>query len=167
VFAAVAGESAGPAGTGLGSWNPGWGDAFLLAAVAGESVFLLARKWLPPGLPPLALARHVTLAGFALVLPPALCQLSGVDFGAVGLSAWAALIVLGLAVTVGGYVLWFRGIARVPASHAAAITGILPVSSTLACWALFGTSPALPQAMGCAAVAAGIWLATGRRRGEG
>ncbi len=150
------------------AWNPGWGDAFLLAAVAGESVFLLARKWLPAGIAPLALARHVTLAGTALVLVPALFQLPGLRLAEVPLSAWAAVAVLGLAVTVGGYVLWFRGITRVPPSHAAAVTGILPVSSTLACWALFGTTPALPQAFGCMAVAGGIWLVTGAgTRGEG
>ena len=169
----LAGEGAWAAGGGLtgpalSAWAPGWGDAFLLAAVAGESVFLLARKWLPPGLPPLALARHVTLAGVVLVLPPAAFQLPGVQWGAVAPSAWAAVAALGLAVTVGGYVLWFRGVTRVPALHAAALTAILPVSSTLACWALFGTAPAWPQALGCAAVATGIWLVTGRKgRREG
>ena len=153
------------------AWNPGWGDAFLLAAVAGESVFLLARKWLPPGIAPLALARYVTLAGTALVLVPAVIQMPSLHLAQVPLSAWAAVAVLGLAVTVGGYVLWFRGVASVPALHAAAVTGILPVSSTLACWALFDAAPALPQTFGCVAVAGGIWLVTGGvtrgRQGEG
>ena len=50
-------------------WAPGLGDALLAAAVAGEAVFLLALKMLPPGLSAMDAARRVTWIGFALVLP--------------------------------------------------------------------------------------------------
>lgn len=136
-----------------------WGDLLLAAAVAGEAVFLLALKWLPRELPPMDAARRVTWTGFAMVLPLGAVQGAGADWSGAGLAAWGAVAALGLLVTAGGYVLWFRGVARASAGGAAAVTGLLPVSAVLSSWALLGCAPTPGQGLGCLAVGAGIWLA--------
>lgn len=142
-----------------GGWTPGVGDLLLCAAVAGESVFLLALKWLPEWLSPLDAARRITWLGLVPTLPLAVWQGAGFDWSGVGFSAWAAVAALGVLVTAGGYVLWFRGVARASASQAAAVTGLLPVSAVLSSWLLLGAAPTACQALGCLAVGAGIWLA--------
>jgi drug/metabolite transporter (DMT)-like permease len=157
----VAGVLAARGGAG-GGWTPGLGDLLLLAAVAGESVFLLALKWLPGWLTPLDAARRITWIGLALTLPLAVWQGAGIDWSGVGISVWAAVAALGVLVTAGGYVLWFRGVARASASQAAAVTGLLPVSAVLSSWLLLGDAPTAGQALGCLAVGAGIWLASAR-----
>jgi drug/metabolite transporter (DMT)-like permease len=150
------------------AWNPGAGDLLLLAAVCGEAVFLLALRWLPKWLSPLGAARRVTWIGLAMTVPLALVQWAwGTDAGpgsagtAImgGIGAWLAVAALGVLVTAGGYVLWFRGVGSVRAGQAAAITGLMPVSAVLSSWLLLGAAPTPGQALGCAAVGAGIWLA--------
>lgn len=150
-----------------GSWVPGAGDAYLAAAVAGESVFLLALKWLPGGLKPLEAARRITWLGLGMTVP--LAALQGADAAWLGapLSCWLAVGALGVLVTAGGYVLWFRGVSRATAGQAAAVTGLLPVSAVLASWALLGQPPTLGQVGGCLAVGAGIWLASGKALPQG
>lgn len=145
------------------AWTPGIGDALLLAAVCGEAVFLLALRWLPTWLTPMGAARRVTWIGFALALPAALIQGAEAGLGTASVGAWLAVGALGVLVTAGGYVLWFRGVGSVRASQAAAITGLMPVSAVLASWALLGVSPTSGQGLGCLAVGAGIWLAAGKR----
>lgn len=143
-------------------WRPGAADLLLLAAVAGESLFLLALKWLPRELSPLDAARRVTGLGVAWVLPLALWQARGFDAARVGLAAWLAVAALGVLVTAGGYVLWFRGVAEARPSQAAAVTGLLPVSAVFSAWALTAHAPGAWQLAGCLAVAAGIRLASPR-----
>ncbi|WP_243357903.1 DMT family transporter [Fundidesulfovibrio terrae] len=157
----VAGVLAARGVTGL-AWSPGPSDALLLAAVCGEAVFLLALRWLPDWLSPLGAARRVTWIGLAMTAPLAIFQ--GLDeglgsAGIGGVGAWLAVAALGVLVTAGGYVLWFRGVGSVRAGQAAALTGLMPVSAVLSSWVLLGAAPTPGQAMGCAAVGAGIWLA--------
>ncbi|WP_051271800.1 DMT family transporter [Fundidesulfovibrio putealis] len=145
------------------AWTPGIGDALLLAAVCGEAVFLLALRWLPTWLTPMGAAKRVTWIGFALALPAALIQGADAGLGDASAGAWLAVGALGVLVTAGGYVLWFRGVGSVRASQAAAITGLMPVSAVMASWALLGVSPTSGQGLGCLAVGAGIWLAAGKK----
>lgn len=150
-------------GVGLG-WRPGPGDLPLLAAVAGESVFLLALKRLPGWLSPLGAAKRVTWIGLAMVAPLAAAQ--GVEQGwpDAGLAAWLAVAALGALVTAGGYVLWFRGVAKSKPSQAAAVTGLMPVSAVASSWLLLGQAPTAGQLLGCLAVGAGIRLAAWKTR---
>jgi drug/metabolite transporter (DMT)-like permease len=144
---------------------PDWNDGLLVAAVAGEAVFLLALKWMPAWLTPLAAAKRITWAGFAMVLPLAVAQGAGFDWAGVGMRAWLAVAALGVLVTAGGYVLWFWGVGRARASQAAAVTGLMPVSAVLSSWILLGLPPTTGQEFGCLAVGAGIWLAAGKDSG--
>ncbi|MFP5239901.1 MAG: DMT family transporter [Acidobacteriota bacterium] len=149
--------------SGSGSaWSPSGSDALLLAAVAGESVFLLALKWLPSWLTPLEAARRITMLGFFMVMPWALWNLDAAGTFGAGAGAWLAVAALGVLVTAGGYVLWFRGVGSASASQAAVITGLMPVSAVLSSWLLSGVAPTSGQALGCLAVGLGIWLSAGK-----
>ena len=158
------GSSAGTsAGSGSGAaWSPSGSDALLLAAVAGESLFLLALKWLPAWLTPLEAARRITMLGFFMVLPWALWSFDPSAALGAGAGAWLAVAALGVLVTAGGYVLWFRGVGSASASQAAVITGLMPVSAVLSSWLLSGAAPTGGQTLGCLAVGLGIWLSAGK-----
>lgn len=157
---ASSGPSLGPVSG--AAWSPSGSDALLLAAVAGESVFLLALKWLPAWLTPLEAARRITMLGFFMVLPWALWNFDAAGALDAGAGAWLAVAALGVLVTAGGYVLWFRGVGSASASQAAVITGLMPVSAVLSSWLLTGAAPTSGQALGCLAVGLGIWLSTGK-----
>jgi drug/metabolite transporter (DMT)-like permease len=139
-------------------WRPNYGDALLLAAVAGEAVFLLALKWQPQGLSSLAAAKRITWIGLLMVLPLAVVQIvhEGVPRAEAG--PWLAVAALGVLVTAGGYVLWFKGVVRARPSQAAVVTGLMPVSAVLSSWLLLGLAPSYSQSLGCLAVGVGIWL---------
>ncbi len=143
-------------------WSPSGSDALLLAAVAGESVFLLALKWLPAWLTPLEAALRITMLGFFMVLPWALWTLDPSAALVAGPGAWLAVAALGVLVTAGGYVFWFRGVGSASASQAAVITGLMPVSAVFSSWLLSGAAPTAGQALGCLAVGLGIWLSAGK-----
>jgi len=140
------------------SWRPDYGDALLLAAVAGEAVFLLALKWQPQGLSSLAAAKRITWIGFSLVLPLAVVQIVHEGLPRAGAAPWLAVAALGVLVTAGGYVLWFKGVVRARPSQAAVVTGLMPVSAVFSSWLLLGLAPSYSQLSGCLAVGAGIWL---------
>jgi drug/metabolite transporter (DMT)-like permease len=140
------------------TWQPNLGDGLLFAAVAGEAVFLLALKWLPGGLSPLTAAKRITWIGFGLVLPLALAQIAQEGLPRAGGGSWLAVAALGVLVTAGGYVLWFKGVVRARPSQAAVVTGLMPVSAVLSSWLLLGVAPSFGQSLGCLAVGAGIML---------
>jgi drug/metabolite transporter (DMT)-like permease len=111
------------------------GNALVLAAVVCEAVFILLNRKLAQPLQPLVLSTLMTGLGFALSLVPALMEhpLRYVP----GASVWLALVYYALVPTVGGYLLWYAGSARVAASEAAVFTALVPVSAlVLAAWLL-------------------------------
>ncbi len=73
-----------------------------------------------------------------LFLPLTLYQAAGFDFSAVDLADWVPVLHYGVFVTAVGYLLWFGGLLRVPASTAGVFTGVLPVSAMLLCYAILG-----------------------------
>jgi drug/metabolite transporter (DMT)-like permease len=61
-----------------------------------------------------------------LSLALGLYQAIGFDFSSVGFAGWASVVHYGAFVTALGYLLWFGGLAKVPASTAGVFTGVLP-----------------------------------------
>jgi drug/metabolite transporter (DMT)-like permease len=64
----------------------------------------------------------------------------------------------GVVVTVLAFLLWARGIARVPASTAAVFTGVLPVSAVTLSYLVLGERVLASHLVGAACVIAGIVL---------
>lgn len=140
------------------------GNVLVLLAVLGEAAFLLLRKTLPPGLSALAASTAVSCLGLVQFLPLALWQGARFDLGSLGWEQWLLLGYYGGGVSVLAYVLWFYGVARVPAATAGAFSGLLPVSALFFSWAALGEPVGLRHVLGCGCVLAAIALLSGPRK---
>ena len=80
------------------------------------------------------------------------------DLSAMPVRAVWGIVYYGAAVSYLSYVLWFRGIAQVPASAAAAFTGLVPVSGVVLSWLVLGERILWTHLAGLVCVTAGIWL---------
>ncbi|MFN3280279.1 MAG: DMT family transporter [Tabrizicola sp.] len=89
------------------------GIVLTLGAVLCESAFILMQKRLGTPLAPLQQATAMTGFGVLLTLPLALAEGAGPSLPPVALTAvaWYAVVP-----TVGGFLLWYVGAARVPGS---------------------------------------------------
>ena len=140
------------------------GNVLVLLALLGEAAFLLLRKALPPGLSALAASTAVSCLGLVQFLPLALWQGAQFSFGSLGWEQWLLLGYYGGGVSVLAYVLWFYGVARVPAVLAGAFSGLLPVSALFFSWAALGEPVGLRHVLGCGCVLAAIALLSGPRK---
>ncbi|HXZ09432.1 MAG TPA: DMT family transporter [Paraburkholderia sp.] len=112
------------------------GSALVFAAVFCEALFILLNRKLRVAVPPLQLSALMTGIGFVVAIVPALCieqpWLRPVDAGAL-----AGVVYYALVPTVGGFVLWYAGAARISGAEAGLMTALVPVSAVvLAAWLL-------------------------------
>ncbi|EPR43651.1 protein of unknown function DUF6 transmembrane [Desulfovibrio sp. X2] len=134
------------------------GSLLVLGAVAAESCFLLLRRALPEELSPLSVATLVSLAGLLFFLPPAIGEISQGLPAPIGLAGWLDVVYYALCITILAYVLWFRGVTRVPPATAAVMTGIMPVSAACLSWLVLGEAVRAEQIAGCLLVCGSILL---------
>lgn len=130
------------------------GVAASFGAVTLSSVgFVLVKRWQPP-VDLLTFTAWQLVAGGLVLLPVALLVEGPpppVDGRAV-----AGFLYLGLVGTVLAYVVWFRGLRRLPAA-AVSLVGLLnPVAGTVVGVALAGEAFGAPQALGLVLVLGGI-----------
>ncbi|SHN47065.1 EamA family transporter [Cryptosporangium aurantiacum] len=131
------------------------------AALAGAGSMalgiVLAKRWTPPA-SPLATTAWQLIAG-GLVLTPVALLVEGpppaLDAPAVGGYVYLALVGTALA-----YVLWFRGIAALPAASASFLSLLSPVVAVLAGWAVLGQALTPAQLLGVAVVLGAVLAAT-------
>jgi drug/metabolite transporter (DMT)-like permease len=106
------------------------GNSFILVAVVCEAVFILLNKRLRTPVSPLQMSTLMSGIGLVLSLVPA----------ALTERPWAlhydGIAVLGvvyyaLVPTVGGFLLWFAGAARIDGAQASALTAFVPISAAL------------------------------------
>ncbi|MFD0695154.1 DMT family transporter [Paenibacillus sp. GCM10027628] len=107
------------------------GLLLILLAVIGEATLTIFRKMTSSGVSSLLGTTYITLFSFLMFLPFSVVEALQFDFTRVRGEDIGLLFYNGIFVTVGGYLLWFRGISRVQASTAAVYTGCIPVSTLL------------------------------------
>lgn len=150
-----------------GAWLPRlrprtWGLLALQSAAgsAGYTVLLISGlKFLPASdagvvigiLPAVTALFAVAVLGERLELRTALA-VACATFGVMAI-AWYALVP-----TVGGFLLWYAGAARVPGSEAAVFTAVAPVTAVLLSVLLLGEELGTAQWLGLAAVAPAVLL---------
>ena len=91
-----------------------------------------------------------------MFLPFALYDLRHVSLGDLGPGQWLAIAYYGVVVTVLAFLLWARGVARVPASAAAVFTGVLPVSAVTLSYLVLGEPIVASDVLGGVCVLAAI-----------
>lgn len=105
------------------------GNVLILIAIVGEALFSILSKMTTTNIPPIY--RTTIIAAFAVVLfiPCSIYDILHFDFSQVNNTAFLSVLYYGTFVSVVSYILWFKGISKVPASNAAVFTGIMSVSS--------------------------------------
>jgi drug/metabolite transporter (DMT)-like permease len=153
------------------SWQPAdgtralAGDALVFGAVVCEALFILLNKRLATPLPPLVLSTLMSAIGLLVSLPAAIAErpwTTSIDAAALLAVAYYALLP-----TVGGFLLWYAGTARVSGTEAALFTSLAPVAALLLTSVLLDEPVGWRQMAGIACVLAAVpslALARGWRR---
>lgn len=137
------------------------GNALILGAVACEGLFILLNKRLRTPVAPLALSTLMT--GFGLAFSALVCLVEAPWTVSLTPAALLAVGYYALVPTVGGFLLWYAGAARVDGAEAAMFTALAPVSAVLLAAGLLGEALSASQLAGMACVL-GAALALGRAR---
>lgn len=119
------------------------------AAVCMASGVVLTRKWALP-LSAMALTGWQLCLGGLLLLPMA--ALSGESLPTIDAAALVGYSYLGLVGTAAAYVLWMRGIRRLPLAGLSALACLSPVTAALIDWAVLGQPFTRTQLLGAALV---------------
>lgn len=131
------------------------GDALIFAAILCESLFILLNKRLRVPLEPLVQSTLMTGIGLLVALGPALVEAPWTA-SVTAPSLWA-IVYYAIVPTVGGYLLWYAGLARVAGSEAALFTAVAPVSAVLLACAVLGEGVSLHQLIGIGAVLVAVF----------
>ncbi|MFL6628439.1 MAG: DMT family transporter [Burkholderiaceae bacterium] len=130
------------------------GDALVLAAVACEALFLLLNKRLRAPVAPLAQSTLMCGLGLALTLVPAVFEHAWSQ--PADPAALLGVVYYAIVPTVGGYLLWYAGAARVSAGVASLYTAVLPVSALALAAVVLGEAIGPGQLVGAGCVLAAI-----------
>lgn len=142
------------------------GNALILGAVVCEGLFILLNKRLHVPVAPLALS--TIMAGFGLAFSALACIAEAPWTLPLPAAAVAAVGYYALVPTVGGFLLWYAGAARVRGSDAALFTALAPVSAVILAAGLLGEPLAGAQLAGMACVIGAVAMLgwAGRERAD-
>ncbi len=140
--------------------HPLLGNFLIFGAVIGEALFTIFRKMASEKVTPLAGTTLMSILGFFMFLPFAIFEAQTFVFAHTTMTDWLNIVYYGVVVTVIAFMLWFRGLSKVPASTAAVFTGVWPVSAVLLSYIIL-KEPFVPShLLGIACVLLGISFIT-------
>ena len=132
--------------------------AGLIGAVSMASGMVLTRRWQPP-VDLLTLTAWQLTAGGVLLVPLAVWLEPGVPvFTAQNWLGWLWLSGVGAALT---YVIWFRGVMRLPPAAVSSLGFLSPLSAVLLGWVVLGEGLTWVQLTGAAVVLAAVYAGQG------
>jgi drug/metabolite transporter (DMT)-like permease len=143
------------------------GDLFVLAAVLAWAIYtlLLARR--PPGVHPLSLLTFLVAIGVAWMAPfYALERTRGARM-AIDAPTVGSVLYVSLFASLGAYVLWNEGVARIGPSRAGVFIHLMPAFGSVLAVLLLGESFRAFHLAGIALILAGVWLASAAARSPG
>lgn len=157
------GDAPGPGAAG-GSASTLFGNVFIVLAVVCEALFILLNKRLRTPVSPLQMSTLMSGIGLALSLVPALIERPwALHYDGI---AVAGVVYYALVPTVGGFMLWFAGAARIDGAQASALTAFVPISAALFAAAVLheAVGPAQWWAIACVLAAVLLIACDGARR---
>jgi drug/metabolite transporter (DMT)-like permease len=138
-----------------------------LGAAASESVFNVLSKRLDSSIGPRRASAAVMAMAFLMLAALSLASGEKVEWGAIGLVRGLAFAYQGIFASALAYILWFSGVAQVPASTAGVFAGLMPLSSFALSALVVGDRPTGAAYLGCALAIGGILLCAWPKRAEG
>ena len=142
------------------------GNGLVLLAVVCEAAFSVLSKARCQPMSPLRRTTIVSFYALLMLLPLAGREAWAYDFGSMGLTGFSCVLYYGVAVSYLSYVLWFKGIAVVPASSAAPFTGLVPISGMAFSWLVLHEDLLWTHLAGLSCVVCGIWFSCAAGGGE-
>jgi drug/metabolite transporter (DMT)-like permease len=136
--------------------RPLMGTVLIFGAVVGEAIFVVCSRVAAQRLSPLVVATAISALGFAMFLPAAVLEMRAFPLTRLAPMDWTIVGYYGVLVTVVAFLLWARGVARVPASMASVFTGVLPVSALALSHLMLGERITAWHLLAAALVAGGI-----------
>ncbi|WP_322014663.1 DMT family transporter [Paraburkholderia sp. J12] len=141
------------------------GNALIFGAVGCESLFILLNKRLRTPVAPLALSTLMAAFGFAVAATAAGFEMPWAY--PVSSRAVTAIAYYALVPTVGGFVLWYAGAARVSGAEAALFTAVAPVTAVVLAAFLLRESVGFGQMIGIGCVLLAVFsLGASRQTGH-
>ncbi|AVA32126.1 MAG: EamA/RhaT family transporter [Burkholderiaceae bacterium] len=131
------------------------GSLLIFGAVGCEGVFILLNKRIQTPIAPLALSTIMAAFGLAVAVIPAGFEMPWMH--ALSGNAVAAVAYYALIPTVGGFLLWYAGAARVSGAEAALFTAVAPVSAVVLAAALLGEQIGQSQIIGIGCVLVAVF----------
>ena len=107
------------------------GNLLFLSSLVFESAISVSGRALTPRYRADHLSGSMMVAGFLVGGLFNSATLSRMDFSAIPFSAWGAVLYLGLACSVLGYIIWFRILREVPVNQVALSLFIQPIAGTI------------------------------------
>jgi drug/metabolite transporter (DMT)-like permease len=138
------------------------GDAWILAAMPVWGVYSVLLKRLPAELSGTALLFVLAAIGVAMLAPLAAIEALRSPPRWPSAEEAAAVLYVGLAASVVGFICWNRGVAVVGANAAGFTLHLLPAFATVLAILLLGEAFRAFHAAGIATILAGVLLATWR-----
>ena len=138
--------------------SPLAGNALMAGAVIAESLFVIFARRMAAVLAPYRMAFAINLIGLVLVAPFALADLALGSLAAVPWAIWLLPVLYALTSSVLALVLWYRGLASVPASEAAIFTSTFPIAALAVSILFLGEEPLWVHGLGLACVLGAIAL---------
>ncbi|WP_418303726.1 DMT family transporter [Pandoraea pulmonicola] len=137
--------------------HPLLGNLLVMGAVVCEGLFILLNKRLRNPVPPLALSALMSAFGLLTALLPALWEAPWqLHASAQVTHAVMAVAYYAVVPTVGGFVLWYAGAARVSGAEASLFTALAPVAALLFAATLLEESVTVRQVGGIVCVLAAV-----------
>jgi drug/metabolite transporter (DMT)-like permease len=134
------------------------GNALVFAAIVCEALFILLNRKLHAPIAALPLSALMSGIGFVVAIVPACFERAwSLPFNA---NALAGVAYYALVPTVGGFVLWYAGAARISGAEAGLMTALVPVSTVAMAAALLHEPVSGAQLAGVACVLGAVLLAT-------
>lgn len=110
--------------------NSYFGDFLVLLAVLPEALFTVIAKWYKKSINPYNIAFILCAMNSLMFLPLALSSLKTFSVPTEW-SIWLLFVIYGTLGSAGFFLLWYQGLAKVPASLAGLFTAVMPISATI------------------------------------
>lgn len=137
--------------------NPVLGNVLEFLAMVCAAGSMLAVKHLSTRYNPWLLTGMQAALGTAFFLPGAR-QLGSIGLGAIPPIAWASVVYLGLAVTLGAFGLYNTALSMMPSNRAALAINLVPAVAMGTGWLALGETLTLVQLVACALVVGAVVL---------
>lgn len=141
-----------------------FGNLFVFLAVISEALFTILAKRVSGRVTPFQMTAVINTISFVLFLPLAIYDLTKISLTLIPTSTWLLIVYYAITASVLSFVLWYRGVAKVPASTAGLFTGVMPISAAVVSALFLQEAFTWLHAAGMLLVLAAIWTGTVKRK---